>query len=335
MKKLPIFAIIFLILAGMMISSHAQTIFSNQKPTFPPIKTVPAIPTPTNEPKSLYAERVDSGRRLLTQGLAPEAEAMFFAALRAEPSNPGNALVMANLSEAQRLSGKYNEAIESCDIGLVRYPASSILRMNRAKALLESGREPEAVDEIETILRADSANIPALRMRLILAARSSQSGNEAKQNGIRGISLRLLKADPKADDAFYFLAEADRGEAMFAAAHATKDSLYSAAFANYRQALELNPLEEYFIGYIQAMQEADTSLSAAPSKAASGAANLPPADYHADIIDALASAMRLYPEDWRFFVLRAAEHKRRFENEAAELDLRSAVSKGADPVILK
>lgn len=275
-------------------------------------------PTEERTIKSLYLERVDSGKRLLTAGRAAEAEEMFRSALRSEPSNPTNALVLANLSEAQRQLGKFDEAVESCDIGLVRFPASSVLRMNRAKALLESGRESESADELDCLLKTDSLNMSALRLRLVLAMQGF-GGDSA-----RIFADRMISVDSTADDAHFFLAElAIRAAGMpeenpeFADIHEFySNELRNEAYDNFRKAIRLNPLEEYFVGYVQALQNA-------------------PDDRHAEIADALAEALRLYPEDWRFYLLRAVEHKRRYENEAAEMDARSALSKGADPAVVR
>lgn len=249
-------------------------------------------------PASAYLERVDSGKRLLTSGMAAEAEDMFRSALRSEPSNPANALVLANLSEAQRQLGKFDEAIESCDVGLVRFPNSSILRMNRAKALLEAGRANDSALELETLLSADSLNMAAMRLRLVLAMQGYGADRA------RPLAETMLRVDSAADDALFFLAELELPTDP------------EAAFAGYRKAIALNPLEEYFVAYIQALQN-------------------DPADRHAEISETISEAMRLYPEDWRFYLLRAVEHKRRYDNEAAELDARSALSKGADPTLLR
>lgn len=257
-----------------------------------------------DEPSEAYLARVDSGRAALSRGDAATAEALFLRSLREEPANPGNALILSNLSEAQRLQGKLAEAVESCDIGLARYPGSSVLRLNRAKALLDAGRENEAVADLSTVLTTDSLNISALSL---LTALLFQQG-ELDRSAV--MASRLISADSLSDIGHYYLGSVEMRRGYVSVTADERRSHFATAASELRMAVELGGELEYVEGLVLALEELDD---------------------HEGVMTALDAGMKAYPTAASLYFLRALEHRRRFELDAAESDARSAISLGADP----
>ena len=261
-------------------------------------------PHSASMPSGHYMERVDSGRRLLEAGNAAEAERLFKLALREEPANPSNALVLANLSEAQRLCGKAEEAVESCEIGLVRFPASTTLRMNRAKALLESGRPAEAVADLdylqENLPDSSAMRLSATTMRMALRMRAGE-WKEA-------VPLARFVVGRSSEDAQAWFNLA----VCLASASVESPELESEAAAAYRRSLELEEQADTYAYYITFLQ-----------------------NRREDASEEIRKAIAAYPDDWRFYVCRAVERRARYDYESAEKDLSSAISRGADPELIK
>ena len=65
------------------------------------------------------------------------AEQALLSALRAEPANGQNSLLMSNLGTVQRYAGKYDEALRSYSNGLLMTPNSVTLLRNRAALFSE------------------------------------------------------------------------------------------------------------------------------------------------------------------------------------------------------
>src|SRR5512140_3245061 len=72
-------------------------------------------------------------------------------------------IAFAALAEEYRRGGRYEEAIETCTIGLQRHPAYLSARVTLGRALLEVGRYEEAQTELEQVLRLAPENLAAIR----------------------------------------------------------------------------------------------------------------------------------------------------------------------------
>lgn len=254
---------------------------------------------------TLYLERVDSGRRMLAAGHPAEAERLFKLALREEAANPSNALVLANLSEAQRLSGKPEEALESCEIGLIRFPASTTLRLNRAKALLEAGRGDEAASDLDYLLEAlpDSADtrVSVMNMRLALRMRAQEWGE--------AVPLARGVAERASEDAQAWL---NLAVCLSAASYQDPTVGADEAEAAFRRSLEIEEDADAYVRYITFLMNRNKEVS-----------------------EEIRKAIAAYPENWEFYVLRAMERRSRYDYDSAEKDLSSAISLGADPELIK
>lgn len=114
------------------------------------------------------AERADSCARLSDWA---GAENILLDALRSEPANPLNSLLLSNLGIVRARQGKYDEALEALDAAVAMAPASTVAVSNRGRVNAMYDRAAQAYDDFSTALRLD----PGLdEVRLARAAVSLQ-----------------------------------------------------------------------------------------------------------------------------------------------------------------
>src|SRR3954471_11294751 len=79
--------------------------------------------------------------------------------VQADPAS----IAFAALAEESRRIGHYEQAIETCRVGLQRHPAYLSARVTLGRALIEMGEYEGAREELETVLRTASENLAAIR----------------------------------------------------------------------------------------------------------------------------------------------------------------------------
>jgi Tetratricopeptide repeat len=79
--------------------------------------------------------------------------------VQADPAS----IAFAALAEEFRRVGRYEDAIETCRVGLLRHPAYLSARVTLGRALIEVGEYDAAREELETVLRSAPENIAATR----------------------------------------------------------------------------------------------------------------------------------------------------------------------------
>jgi tetratricopeptide (TPR) repeat protein len=77
-------------------------------------------------------------------------------------SDPAS-IAFAALAEEYRRAGRFDEAIETCTIGLVRHPSYLSAHVTLGRALIEVGRLQEARTELEYVLKLAPENLAAIR----------------------------------------------------------------------------------------------------------------------------------------------------------------------------
>ncbi len=112
-----------------------------------------------------YLALVDSADMYMKRERWEAAEQTIVKALRLEPANFTNSLLLSNLGVAQTNQGHYEEALESFRLGLTLSPRSSTLYNNRARTLLYLKRNKEALEDIEESLSMDSIQEWPLQMK--------------------------------------------------------------------------------------------------------------------------------------------------------------------------
>lgn len=96
------------------------------------------------------------------------AEQSYLAALRKEPGNAANSMLLINLGTVQRYIKKYDEALISYNAALAKYPDQPFMLHSRASLYSEMNRLGDALKDYETIIKNDSSDIDALYQRGIL-----------------------------------------------------------------------------------------------------------------------------------------------------------------------
>jgi tetratricopeptide (TPR) repeat protein len=79
--------------------------------------------------------------------------------VQADPAS----IAFAALAEEFRRVGRYDDAIETCRVGLQRHPAYLSARVTLGRALIEVGDYDAARTELETVLHSAPENIAATR----------------------------------------------------------------------------------------------------------------------------------------------------------------------------
>lgn len=90
------------------------------------------------------------------------AEQAYKAAMREEPANPGNIMLMMNLGTVQRYLEKFDEALISYNVVLQKYPNLPYLLENRARLYCDMDRLDDALKDYTAILMTNPDNLDVL-----------------------------------------------------------------------------------------------------------------------------------------------------------------------------
>lgn len=240
-----------------------------------------------------YIALADSADNLIKKERWAEAEMTLLSALRLEPGNFTNALLLSNLGVARTNLGKTNEALEAFGLGLSIAPRSSIIRNNRARTYLLTGDYKSAITDLDNSLEIDSLQEWPLQMRgLLLLGNNNIEGAKKDFNA-------ALKINPRNPSALTGLARAAEIEG-----NATE------ALRLYNQALDIDDNPE-------------TRFSRILLKINTGK--------YSEASEDINSAITRYPEVADFYLARGYLHHLNYRNEEAKMDKKIAIDKGADP----
>lgn len=126
-----------------------------------------------------YEELVSKSLDYLDAKEYAAAEMTLKEAMRKEPANEGNILLLANLGTIQRKLGKSEEALISYNSALSKYPNNIFVLQNRAALYCEVDSLKAAMRDYNIILSIDEKNIEALYRRgLIFMSEKNQLAAE-------------------------------------------------------------------------------------------------------------------------------------------------------------
>lgn len=114
-----------------------------------------------------YDELITRSFDYLDADSLPEAEEALREALRIEPGNPGNGMLLLNLGTIQRSQGKLKEAEESYTIGLAFLPNNLTLLNSRAQLFAEMEKYPEAINDYTEVIYHEPENEDAYYERAL------------------------------------------------------------------------------------------------------------------------------------------------------------------------
>ncbi|NDW19774.1 hypothetical protein D0T53_12780 [Dysgonomonas sp. 216] len=124
------------------------------------------------------------------------AEQVLKEAMRKEPANPGNTLLLSNLGTIQRILGKKDEALISYSIALGRHPNAVFVLQNRAALYCDIDSINLALQDYNLILSIDKENIDALYSRgLIQLNKKNYLAAESDFEQIKTIEPNNLNAN--------------------------------------------------------------------------------------------------------------------------------------------
>lgn len=241
-----------------------------------------------------YLELVDSADYYISKELWNMAEKKLTEALRLEPANISNSLLLSNLGVVQYQKGEYKKAVESYTLGLGLTPSSTVLLNNRAKAYLSLNSVHDAMKDIDKSLSIDSIQEWPLQMRGYIYLYDNDTANAEK------LFKYLHTKFPKNALSYSGLADLEERKG-------NKEE----ALKLYDQSLKLDPEDqEVLISKIYLM--IDTRK-------------------YSEARSDLREAINKFPEEPMFYLLRGYLHRLNYRNEEAQADKKTAIDKGLDP----
>lgn len=242
---------------------------------------------------SEYLNYVGEADKAIEEERWYDAAAHLESAMRLEPGNPTNVLLMSNLGLVRLNAGEDSLALAILNDAHRIAPTSVIVLNNRAKVLQAMGHTSEAYNDYSLILNIDSTAIEPRFMHGIMAVYSGDTITAKKDFAI------LQRLAPDSENTAIGLA------ALYTATNRPLD-----AIIQYTKLININPDIEYYSG-----RAACYLLTEQLNEAA------------ADI----AEGLRINPNDAEFYLYRAYLNKLRYRAEDAETDLKQALKLGADP----
>ncbi len=245
-----------------------------------------------NIEESEYFKLMGKADDAIENGLWNDAENYLLTALRTEPANPSNYLLMSNLGIVRFNMGQDSLALATLNDAHAMAPASVTVLNNRARIYNVLGRMNEAYDDYSLILQLDSMvieprfyhGIIALQKKDFITAKIDFEKLEKLVPESRYVSIAY---------ASFYNASGD----------------YMKAIKYYSKLLKNEPDAEYYssraVCYLMTQQYSEAS---------------------ADI----AEAMNLSPDDAELYLYRAYLNKQLYRISDAEADVKRAIELGAD-----
>lgn len=250
-----------------------------------------ALPLTASASSPRYIALADSADNYIKAENWDMAEKTILTALRLEPGNFSNSLLLSNLGVVQTRRGNMEEALESFRLGLSIAPHSSVLYSNRARTYLHLGRYDDALADINESIAIDSIQEWPLQMRGFLLINKDPAGAKRDFN-------KLLRNYPRNTLAMTGLA-----------AVAEKEGDNDEALRLYDKAIEI-------------ADDPDIRFSRILLKI-----NM---DRYSDASEDISQSLERFPQVGELYLLRGYLHKLNFRNEEAALDKKIALDKGAD-----
>lgn len=240
-----------------------------------------------------YFDLAGEADKAIAEDRWDDAEQYLLQALRLEPGNPSNVLLMSNLGIVRFHLGQDSLALATLNEAHAIAPASVTVLANRARILTAIGREKDAYIDYSHILSLDSTVIEPRFYHGMIALHSGD----------------IITAETD----FTKLKELSPNAAITAIALASLYSStgrYSDAIKQYGILIKHEPTAEYYSGraachlMLQQLNEASEDI---------------------------ASGLKLNPDDGELYLYRAYLNRLRYRNDDSAADARKAISLGIDP----
>lgn len=245
----------------------------------------------------LYMTKADSASVYIEREAWADAERVLLEALRLEPANFNNSLLLNNLARVMTQTGRYDKALENYDLALGLAPANSTIRYNRGLLLFTLGRTSEAIEDFSTVSEADGAGTAPILMRALCYMK------DGAQDKAEADFRSVIAAEPENADAIEGLSGLLLTSGRYEeAASLLRDAVSSAPSAYL-----------YFrLGLAQALS-----------------GRLSDAD------ESVREGVRIDPEMGNLYLLRAYIHQQRYQTPEKEADIRTGIGKGGDMTLFR
>lgn len=237
-----------------------------------------------------YFQYVDSAQNYIYNHDWPVAEQWLMRAIRQEPDNPNNSLLLSNIATLQRYQGRLADAVKNYSLALDMTPHAVTLLLNRAALYVEMDSVGRAVDDYERVCELDMYNTEA---RYSLGVLAMESGDTKR-----------------AEDLFTEIKRINPNSGLY---HEGMGLLHKRN-GNYSRAAEL------FTQVIKVQPNAQLLGNRADCYLILKRLN--------DAEEDIRTALEMSPDDPYLYVLRAKLNKLRFQREDMDRDIDTAVSLG-------
>ena len=243
-----------------------------------------------------YYELVDSAELCIQEKEWERAEVFIKEALRVQPDNFNNSLLLSNLATVQRYQGRNEDALKNYSIALFMTPNAVTLLKNRASLYLDMDSIEKAYSDYGRVLELDDMDIEALYNHGVLALEKKEM--EASKDDFEKIKRISHNS--------YF---AYNGLAMWNKANGN----YPTAINLYGTIIKERPSVNALANRAECLLELKQLNNA-----------------DKDIKDALA----MEPTNGFLYLLRAKLNKLRFESDAVQRDINLAKQYGVDESVI-
>ena len=237
-----------------------------------------------------YFQYIDSAQTYIYSHDWPVAEQWLIKAIKAEPDNPNNSLLLSNIATLQRYQGRLTDAVKNYTLALDLTPHAVTLLLNRAALYVEMDSVQRAIDDYERVCELDFYNTEARYSLGVLAME-------------RGDTKR-------AEDLFNEIKRINPNSGLY---HEGMGLLHKRN-GNHARAAEL------FTQVIKVQPSAQLLGNRADCYLVLKRLN--------DAEDDIRTALEMAPDDPYLYLLRAKLNKLRFQRDDMQRDIDTAVSLG-------
>lgn len=250
------------------------------------ILSIVAVTAAAQSAADRYLDLVGKADAAIARGKWSEAESKLLEALRSDPGNPGNIMLLSNLGIVRFNMGNDSLALDALNQAHRIAPRSVTVLENRARVLTATGELDAAMDDYNLIVRLDSLALSPRFYRAVLAMR-------------RG-DISTARADV---DAMLRQAPDSLPTLVADATLASTVGDYEHAIKAYTRLIKVDRQPEYL---------GERAL-----------ANIM-TDRLGDAADDIALAIELDPDDPQLYIYRSLLNKARYRPDDAEADFKKA-----------
>lgn len=240
-----------------------------------------------------YMVFVDSADQYINKKEWDKAESMILQALKKDPVNHNNSLLLSNLATIQRTQKRYGEALKNYSLAIYMTPNAVTLLKNRASLYMEMDSINSAYQDLEKVIELDEKDIESRYFHGMIALEYGDM--TTSKNDFDAILKINSKSVPGKE-----------GLALWNKISGNYDN----AIIYYNQLIKDDPALSYYINRAECFLDRK---------------QLPNAS------DDIKEALKINPMDGHLYMLRARLNKLLFQNDDAARDVELAIKYGADP----